>query len=768
MEKHPFYQFEKYSDKACRAIMEARRWAGKQKTNLLSSHYILAGLMEAEPELLQNFFKSTQLSLDEVFEHIQFRKHEQEPRSSNLANVSHISLKILSRAAAEATYAHAPYIETSHILNSLIKEPKSIGSEILEVVARRATAKQEKIKKYSPRKIYSSKTKHAASAKKKEKNLFARFCFDLTQAARAGKLPPMIGREKELQQLLHTLGRKSKNNPVLVGEAGVGKTAIIEGLAQKIAAQEVHSAFAHKTILRLDLTSVIAGTKYRGEFEERLRDIVEAVKLRDDILLFIDEVHSIVGVGASEGALDAANIMKPALARGELHCIGATTPQEFQRHFKQDKALARRFQAITVDEPCTAEVRDIAFGIRTHYEVFHQVHLHDRIIDQAIYLAEHFLPERAMPDKVIDLLDEACSRTKLENGQKTGKMPAVKSRTLQKIVSNWAGVPVQDINFNEKQALLNIENRLQREIFGQDHAIAKIARAVRRRRTGIHLPQKPVGIFLFTGPTGVGKTAMAQALARHLMGSTSALIRLDMSEFKEAHSISKIIGAPPGYVGFQQSSYLTERIRKHPYSVVLFDEIEKAHSDVYNLLLQIFDEGRLHDAAGCEIDFRHTVIIMTSNLKTENATDGGDFGFSRKTVAQAGSQRIPRPVRQYFSPEFINRLDGVIQFHHLDKKVLGKILRKLIRQLNREMPQKNLSVELSRGVQKKLIGYALQEKQYGARPLKRLLAEYIEDELSLHLLSDNFTDGKVVRFFIGQHGEIANKIGAAASAGCSG
>ncbi|KAA3613687.1 MAG: ATP-dependent Clp protease ATP-binding subunit [Calditrichaeota bacterium] len=758
MENHPVYQFEKYSDNACKAIAEARKWASKNKCQLLSSQYILAGLLETEPKLLQHYFKGQKFPVDEIFEHIDYRKYEQEPSSNNLENVSKISLRILSRAAAEATHSRSSRVETSHILNSLIKEPKSIGSEILEVVARRTAVQQQKTKKQPSQKIYSSNSHKKESVRKKEKKLFNKYCSDLTQAARAGNLPPMIGREKEIQNLLHTLGRKTKNNPILVGDAGVGKTAIVEGLAQKIVAGDVHESFANKTLLSLDLTNIIAGTKYRGEFEERLREIIDAVKIRDDILLFIDEVHTIIGVGASEGALDAANIMKPALARGELYCIGATTPQEFQRHFTQDKALARRFQPITVDEPGDTEVRQIAVGIREHYEVFHQVLISDASIDYAIHLANHYLPERSMPDKVIDLLDEACSRSKLENHAISPQLNRVKTATLQKVISAWTGIPLHDLTANEKQSLLHLETKLNREIFGQEQAIVEIAKVIRRRRTGVTLPQKPVGVFLFIGPTGVGKTALAQALASHVMGSSSSLIRLDMTEFKEAHSVSKIIGAPPGYVGFQQSSYLAEKVRKQPHSIILFDEIEKAHNDVYNLLLQIFDDGHLRDAIGEEINFRHALIIMTSNIKTHGESANMGFGYSKVGGDDKQPIKVPTTVSQIFSAEFINRLDNIIQFQPLSAAVLQKIFNKMIWQLNRELEQKKLSVKISAGVKNKLVGIAQQEKKYGARPLRRLIAEFIEDDLSMHLLSNKFRAGSKISFVLGKNGDIVSRI----------
>ncbi|KAA3663004.1 MAG: ATP-dependent Clp protease ATP-binding subunit, partial [Calditrichaeota bacterium] len=536
---------------------------------------------------------------------------------------------------------------------------------------------------------------------------------------------------------------------------GVGRTAIVEGLAQKIVAQDVHETFLGKTVLTLDLTNIISGTKYRGEFEERLREIIDAVKLRDDILLFVDEVHTIIGVGASEGALDAANIMKPALARGELHCIGATTPQEYQHHFTQDKALARRFQPVNVDEPDEEAVRRIVFGIRQHYEVFHQVLVSDSVVDHAIYLATHYLPERAMPDKVIDLLDEGCSRAKLQNSGDSIQPVQVKAGTLQKIISDWTGLPVHDLHFNEKQALRELETRLQREIFGQDEAIAEVAKAVRRRRTGIQTANKPVGVFLFTGPTGVGKTALAQALATQLMGSNAALIRLDMTEFKESHSIAKLIGAPPGYVGFQHLSYLAEKIRKQPYAVVLLDEIEKAHADVFNLLLQVFDDGVLHDAKGVEINFRHALIIMTSNLQGKQQQSAA-FGFGA-SVATPGTA-VPEYIRDFFSPEFINRLDRVIQFAPLVNEDLHRIVKKLVREMNAGLKEQKIQVEISTGVREKIVELALREKKYGARAVKRLLAEYVEDHLSLHLLSASSNKFMRVRFILDKKGEIVSKL----------
>ncbi len=744
MQNHPAYQFERYSERACKIISEARAWANHLNARVLSSHFLLAGLVQVDPELPQRVLDSEAIDPWRILEEVTRQKDAQEPVTDSHENVSVHVLDILKGAVDEAEREGSVEIDAPHILRSLIRKEDSIGSNILRrlmtqpanepAFPERRESRIEPLRE-SPRKQPKKQT---------QTGVLKKFCYDLTEAARSGMLEPMVGRENEVRQLARILSRKTKNNPVLIGEAGVGKTAIVEGLAQMIVNNELPDWFADKSILRLDMTHLVAGTKYRGEFEHRLKKVIEAIEVRDDIILFIDELHTLIGAGSAEGALDAANILKPALARGEIRCIGATTYQEYQQHIAKDKALARRFQPVRVEEPDLTQVRAIASKVAERLSAYHRVRYPEETIDAAIRLSDRYLTDRFMPDKVIDLLDEAGASVRLECSNEQETPPVVDVQRIQDIVANWAGVPVQNLKQDEKQTLLNLENELGREIVGQREAIATIARAIRRRRTGIHGLNRPVGVFLFVGQTGVGKTALARALSKKLFGTEKALIRLDMSEYMEPHSVSKIIGAPPGYVGYQMGGHLTEWIRKQPYSVVLFDEIEKAHPAVNNLLLQLFDEGRLTDSQGNTVDFRNTILIMTSNL-------GAKTGMSRKMgflrdgtgpgTETAADGAYLQAVQQHFQPEFLNRIDAIVQFHPLTDDDLQRILKILIRNLNRELAEQQLHLTLTPKAVQYLVQKASQQRHFGARPLVRLVQTEIEDLLAEALLRDDITPG---------------------------
>ncbi|RMD99842.1 MAG: ATP-dependent Clp protease ATP-binding subunit [Calditrichaeota bacterium] len=736
MLNHPAYQFERYSERACKIISESRNLANSSGRKVLSSQFLLAGLIKADQDFLEDYLRNYGMTPEQLLEAVMARTEAREPVNDAYKNVSLVVLEILAGAVNEAEQDGSDTIDAPHIFNSLLKAEASLGAEILRqaILQSRTSGTFEHRRQpggHVETKAERKTVRHAASG------ILKKYTYNLTEAAEYGRLDPVVGRDKEIGQLVRILSRKTKNNPVLLGEAGVGKTAIVEGLAQQIVQQKLPEWFENKIILRLDLAHLIAGTKYRGEFEERLKKIIDSAEGRDDIILFIDEVHTLIGAGGAEGALDAANILKPALARGEIRCIGATTSQEYQRYIAKDKALARRFQPIYVREPNTEQVKEIASTFVKRLEAYHKVVFSQEAIEASIYLCERYLTNRNMPDKVLDLLDEAGAFARLSAREENGRgCPIVTLQAVQEIIATWTGIPMQDLQKDEKRVLLNLEKSLKKYVVGQEQAISAVARAIRRRRTGVQSDQRPVGVFLFLGQTGVGKTALAQGLACTLLGSEKALIRLDMSEYMEPHSISKIIGAPPGYIGFQMGGHLTEFIRHQPYSVILFDEIEKAHPAVFNLLLQLFDEGRLTDSQGNTVDFRHTILIMTSNLGPEAGMSHGLMGFGTEKTEK--SVNYQKAMQQYFRPEFINRIDQIVPFNPLGERELAEIAKMRIRQINHELAKQNIRISLTPAATKFLVRKALLEKQYGARPLQRLIQEYVED-----LLAEALLQGKV-------------------------
>ncbi len=600
---------------------------------------------------------------------------------------------------------------------------------------------------FRPRQKRFSYSRYKNRRAQEPASILRQFCVNLNEAAMIGRLSPVISRESELQQVARILSRRSKNNPLLIGEAGVGKTAIIEGLAQKIVNRELHAWFNDKIIMRLDLPLLVAGTKYRGEFEGRLKKILEAVAMQPNIILFIDEVHTLVGAGSSEGSLDAANILKPALARGELRCISATTSQEYQRYIAKDKALARRFQPIRIEQPSPEQVLTIALGIKRQYERYHKVRIPRKTIEAAIALSERHIPERSMPDKVIDLLDEAAAQARFSDFKGNGSSPRVITRRMvQEVIASWKRIPVEALNRSEKNLLRRLEQALGREIVGQDEAIASLARAIRRRRAGIDGHEGPVGVFLFLGQTGVGKTALAQALAKTLFGSASALVRLDMTEFSEAHSIAKIIGSPPGYVGFQDGGHLTETIRHRPYSIILLDEIEKAHPSIFNILLQLFDDGRLTDSHGNTVDFSNTIVIMTSNLISAESAARSPLGFLPEKNGTPGTADARELIQPFFRSEFSNRIDEILLFKALGEKELAEIIAQRIRKLNENLAERNISISLTPACRKFFVAQALKASRQGARAVQRLVRQHIEDPLAEAVFNNVPRKGKTFVF----------------------
>jgi ATP-dependent Clp protease ATP-binding subunit ClpC len=605
------------------------------------------------------------------------------------------------------------------------------------------------------------------------------FSRDLTDDASNDKLDPLIGREAEIERVVQILCRRTKNNPVLIGEPGVGKTAIVEGLAQRIIRGDVPSFLENKRILSLDLSLIVAGTKYRGQFEERLKQIMRELVENPQYIVFIDELHTLVGAGSAEGSLDAANILKPALSRGELQCIGATTPAEFRKSIEKDRSLERRFQAVKVPPPTEEEAVEILNGVRERYESFHQVHYTDEALEAAVYQSHRYIPDRFLPDKAIDVIDEAGARVKLRVRREQGNISdwsqindwsqdaeenqADRERSedslvaakvtrddVEEVIARWTGIPVTSLKEEETQKLLRIEVELHERVVSQRPAISALARAIRRSRAGLKNPLRPVGSFLFLGPTGVGKTEVARSLAQVLFGSERSMIRFDMSEFMEKHSVSKLIGSPPGYVGHEEGGQLTERIKRAPYSVLLFDEIEKAHPDIFNVLLQVFEDGILTDALGNAVDFKNAIIIMTSNIGARFIQKKGTMGFQGTSDAtrEKMEEMVMSAVRQTFNPEFINRLDEIIIFDELFNHELLDVIQLQVEQINRTMIRHGFEVRLTDEAKKWIVEKTCGDRSYGARPLRRALQKYVEDPLSEALIQGHLGDASLIEVFL--------------------
>jgi ATP-dependent Clp protease ATP-binding subunit ClpC len=629
----------------------------------------------------------------------------------------------------------------------------------------------------------------------------------LTAASRAGKLDPVIGRHKEIERVTQILCRRTKNNPALIGEPGVGKTAIVEGLAHRIVTGEVPELLQGKRLLTLDMGSLVAGTKYRGEFEERLKKVIEEIKTAGNCILFVDELHTIVGAGAAEGAIDAANILKPSLARGELQCIGATTQDEYRKYVERDAALERRFQPVSVSEPTVEEAIEILRGIKSRYEEYHHLVISDEAVRSAVMLASRYITDRYLPDKAIDLLDEAASRVRIKKGaapiglkearqalevvrkdkeiaianqqyeyaaelrdreiqlqerlqrqeeswhsEQAVEKPIVTEENIAEVVSMWTGIPVTRLASDESSRLLHMEKELHRRIVGQDEAITVVSKAVRRARAGLKDPRRPIGSFIFLGPTGVGKTELVRALAEFMFGSEDALVRLDMSEFMERHTVARLVGAPPGYVGYDEGGQLTEAVRRKPYRAILLDEIEKAHPDVFNILLQIFDDGHLTDAKGHRVDFRNCIVVMTSNIGAELIKKDSYLGFaSRSDEAKARQDSYERmkekvlgELKKVFRPEFLNRIDGVVVFHALDRNHIRQIVDLMLSTIVKHLSEKGVRLEVSDEA-KDLLGEKGYDQVFGARPLRRVIQNLVEDQLSEGLLRGDFRPGDTVK-----------------------
>ncbi len=781
--------FERYTEKARRVIFFARYEASQFGSPYIETEHLLLGLLR-EDKALTNRFLRQHSSVESIRKQIEGHTTIREKVSTSVdLPLSNECKRVLAYAAEEAERLSHKHIGTEHLLLGLLREEKCFAAEILhERGLRLATIREELAR--------TSQEKAQPQQRQRESSLLAEFSRDLTQVAMDNQLDPLVGRDSELERVIQILCRRTKNNPVLIGEPGVGKTAIVEGLAQRIADGEVPSFLADKRILALDLSLIVAGTKYRGQFEERLKTIMKELMENQNAIIFIDELHTLVGAGSAEGSLDAANILKPALSRGEIQCIGATTPGEYRKSIEKDRSLERRFQAVKVNPPDEETAVKVLAGIKDRYEKFHAVSYTDDAITFAVYHSNRYIPDRFLPDKAIDLIDEAGARVKLRQTSLPEEITEVQKRIkfivhrmenaianhefekarfysdeerkerenlrglrekyhldesstgvvgredIEEVVSRWTGVPIMSIKEEETAKLLRIEEELHKRVISQDKAISALARAIRRSRAGLKSPNRPIGSFLFLGPTGVGKTEVARTLAQFMFGSEKSLVRFDMSEYMEKHSVSKLIGSPPGYVGYEEGGQLTERVKRSPYSVVLLDEIEKAHPDVFNILLQVFEDGQLTDGLGNTVDFKNAIIVMTSNIGARHLMKRTGLGFQSEQTEQMDTKvedMVKGEVKRTFNPEFLNRLDEVILFNPLSEADLIQIVELMVAQLNHNLAQKAITITVAEDARKWILDKTITDRTYGARPLRRALQKYIEDPLSEALIQGTIT-----------------------------
>ncbi len=757
--------FEYFNEKAIKNVVLAQEEARNTGHNLVGTEHILLGVIgegtSKAAELLANFGVNSERTRELAIEFV--------GKGSGFipANIPFTpkAKRILEQAFNEARQLKSNFISPEHILLAIVKHPDNMAAKLLT----KQNVDLRQLRTDIIKKLGEAETVAATATKEnpfgfgggREKSTkLKEFSINLTELAREGKLDPVIGRYPEIERAVQILGRRTKNNPILVGEPGVGKTAIAEGLAQRIVDGDVSSLLEDKEVISLDMGSLLAGTKFRGEFEERLKSIVEEVRAAGNIILVIDEIHTIVGAGAMGGAMDAANMLKPALARGEIQCLGSTTLDEFRQHIERDAALERRFQKVMIGEPSVEDAIAILQGLRKTYEDFHKVKYTDAAIEAAVTFSERYISDRFLPDKAIDLIDEAGSRTHLNHCLKQDEeksdvptinpqalTPVVDEEAIAKIVAAWTDVPVTKMTETESEALMYLEDNLHERVIGQDEAVRAVSRALRRSRSGLGDRNRPIASLFFSGPTGVGKTELAKALATQMFGSDEAIVRVDMSEYMESHTVSKLIGSPPGFVGYDEGGQLTEAVRRQPYTIVLFDEIEKAHPDIFNLMLQLLDDGRLTDAQGRLVSFKNTVIIMTSNIGSKVIEKGGTglgFDFSGdKDDAQYNRIKdlVNQELKNYFRPEFINRLDEIIVFRQLTKPEVRQIASILLDEISTRLEeQRQITIGVTSAFEDKVIDQGF-DPSYGARPLRRAIMRLLEDSLAEAILTGRVNDG---------------------------
>ena len=797
-------RFEKFSERARRVLSLAQEEAQRFNHNYIGTEHILLGLVRETEGVAARVLSGLGVDLSKVRSAVEFIIGRGEKPAQGEIGLTPRAKKVVELAVDEARRMNHTYIGTEHLLIGLLREGEGVAAGVLESLG----VTLEKVRTETHRILSNSSSGSGSSQSSRTGTrtpTLDQLGIDLTNAARDSKLDPVVGRDSEIQRVVQILSRRTKNNPVLVGEPGVGKTAIVEALAQQINTGEIPDTLQGKRLVTLDMGALVAGTKYRGEFEERLKKVIEEIKTAGNCVLFIDEIHTLVGAGAAEGAVDASNILKPSLARGEIQCIGATTLDDYRKYVERDPALERRLQPVRVEEPNGDETIDILLGVKGNYEDHHNVEFTDAAIRAAAALATRFIPDRFLPDKAIDLLDEAGSRVRLRGSVtptsvkdamevleqvRQEKDEAIQSQQYEvaaelrdrelnlnqdldtlkeewqedrakgrstvteediaEVVSMWTGIPVTRLAAEETERLIHMEEDLHKRIIGQDEAIVNISKAVRRARAGLKDPRHPIGVFMFLGPTGVGKTELVRAMAELMFGHEDNMIRLDMSEFQERHTVARLIGAPPGYVGYDEGGQLTEGVRRKNYCAILLDEIEKAHPEVFNILLQIFDAGQLTDARGRRVDFRNSIIIMTSNLGSDLIKRDTTLGFGvRAESAQTAQQSYERmkdkvmdEVKRFFRPEFLNRLDATVVFHQLDREQIHAIVDLMINMVQKELEERNVTLEITEAA-REYLGEKGFDPVLGARPLRRVIQNEVEDTLSDELLSGRLNDGDI-------------------------
>ena len=789
-------RFEKFSERARRVLSLAQEEAQRFNHNYIGTEHILLGLVRENEGTAAKVLGGLGIELNKIRSAVEFIIGKGDTAASGEIGLTPRAKKVIELAVDEARRLNHHYIGTEHLLIGLMREGEGVAAGVLESLGVTLDKVRGETNSVLNKGGRSSKGRSTSKSSTKTPTL-DQLGVDLTEKANDGKLDPTVGREKEIERVTQILSRRTKNNPVLIGEPGVGKTAIVEGLAQRIASDDVPGTLQGKRLVTLDMGSLVAGTKYRGEFEERLKKVIEEIKSAGNCVLFIDEIHTMVGAGAAEGAVDAANILKPSLARGEMQTIGATTLDDYRKYVERDPALERRFQPVRVEEPSVDETVEILRGVKEKYEEHHQLEISDSAIQSAASLASRFIADRFLPDKAIDLIDEASSRVRIHHSmapvsvkeatrvldgvrkekdeaisgrqyeyaaelrdkevslsekledikkeweeEKGDQQPIVEEENIEEVVSMWTGIPVTRLAAAESERLIKMEEALHKNVIGQEEAIETVSKAVRRARSGLKNPKRPTGAFIFLGPTGVGKTYIVKKLAEFLFGSEDSMIRLDMSEFMERHSVARLVGAPPGYIGYDEGGQLTEAVRRKSYSVILLDEIEKAHPEVFNILLQIFDDGHLTDSKGRKVDFRNTIIVMTSNIGSDLIRQDRSLGFNARTEGSQDEKvaynrmkdNVLDEVKHFFRPEFLNRIDGTIVFHALSRDHMEDIVNILMQEVSSNLLEKGISLEVTESAREWLAeeGY---DPTFGARPLRRLIQDTVEDKLSDAILA---------------------------------